>query len=135
MWSEVRVRIIIPYGSDGRYLLELLTNPKYSNTLGMVRHMGGGVDKTDPNPKHAAIRELKEEIGHQAEPDDLVELGTIPHSEWDCDEVYYLLKNHDIEPGTYKDETDPDNPITLVLGIIDDPRYFGPEGVEELLPI
>lgn len=119
---NARVRLILP-NPQGRFLMELMDNPKYPDTLGKIRFPGGGVNAGE-TLKEAAVREAMEEFGADLSDAWMVYMGTpggLPDGEH-----YFLVPKHGVVPGSYRD-ADGDHPITLVDGDWYESRYMGPD--------
>jgi 8-oxo-dGTP pyrophosphatase MutT (NUDIX family) len=112
-----RVRIVLAF--EGGFLLERLSNPKWPMNLGKTRFIGGKIELGE-TPAQAAARELFEELGVHAKPEQFRSLGHYEHQE------YFALDAHNIVPGVYEASVGPDPFINLIVGSLDDPDYIGP---------
>ena len=111
--AKERVRVLLPYGKR-QYLMENLYQKRWPESIGHRRFPGGGV-KDGETPVQALVRELKEELGYDADPNALEYLGRDYRPET-ANERYYRLNNHMLEPGDYDDADNPGIPIKIRAG-------------------
>lgn len=67
--------------SDGKYLLQMRNGKEGICNPLMWNFFGGGLEHPDEEPVRTAMREMKEEIGIEANEQDLVLLGTVEEGE------------------------------------------------------
>lgn len=90
---------------DNRILLQRRPND-WQTFPGMIATFGGGVEANE-SPLFAIIRELAEELGAQAEPNNLVYLGTITEQMTNHTELvhlYFWFDKHSTITGCYEGE-------------------------------
>ena len=94
-------------------------NPNYPKNMGKVRHVGGGIEAGE-TPQQAAVREMKEELGVDVNPNNFTSLGK--HN----GHHYLELRNHRLSPGQFKATVGSDPIITLEKLHPSGPDYMGP---------
>lgn len=95
-------------------------NPRWPNSWGKKRHIGGGIEYGE-TVEDAAAREIFEELGVVVSPEGFVYLG-----EYD-NQHYLCLLEHPLVPGKYKASAGSDPEITLEKTTPTGEDYIGPD--------
>jgi 8-oxo-dGTP pyrophosphatase MutT (NUDIX family) len=72
------VLILLCAGADGLDLVLVEKRPDLRHHAGQLAFPGGGIEATDADPVHAALREAEEEVG--VAPEEVTVLGILPGS-------------------------------------------------------